>query len=141
MNIIAYLNKSDDRVFPKDLVQVREITGTMRGSFDYLNPNFTLETTFPLDFDYIYVQELNRYYYVTDTLAPNTPFVNVQCTCDVLQTFYPQFIQSQCIVGRNKEMWNAYIKDERRQFYQYSNNQYVTLGNIGMPDSPVLICV
>ena len=141
MTIKVYNNHSDDKTFPKELEEIRTITGTMRGALDSLIPNFTLETSFPLNFDYIYVQELNRYYYITDSVCPNTGLVNIQCMCDVLQSFYTQFINSPCIVSRNNSMFNSYIKDDRRRFYQFTKSQYITLGELHVPDCAVLIAV
>ena len=70
-----------------------------------------------------------------------TGIVELQLAVDVLQSHYNQFFDCPIIVNRSDSTYNSYIADNKRQYYQYQHNQYVTIGDIGLPSAMIVTTV
>lgn len=140
MTIDFYKVPDDPRQIPKTLENKVTRTGALRGEADVLNPNFEVTSTVPLDVNYCYIPEFNRYYFCKVEVI-RTGLYRVSCKVDVLQTYYPEFIGISCIVKRSTNVFNAYIPDERRKFYQQTFPQYIDIGDVGKPTKLLIVTV
>ena len=141
MHIDLYINTDDVRVFPKQPQLVSQHTGTIRGELNVYTPTIRIAVDNPVSFNYVYIQELNRYYYVENTIVPCTGMIDITLKCDVLQSHYAEIIECPCILERSANHYNAYINDNSRKFYQYENNEYLTIGEFSYPSIPVIATV
>lgn len=140
MEIKTYISLESVDTFPKELISVSTLQGSFRESVDVENPIIRVQAQ-AIDFNYIEIPELKRFYYVIDYQAVRTDIWDITCSVDVLQSHFAQFIHSPCIVSRSENNWNAYIDDGRRKFYQYTANQYITMGDLGAPAKIVIVTV
>lgn len=90
---------------------------------------------------YNYVQAYGRYYYISDITVTPGGAMRISCKEDVLYTYADQIIHCPIITDRSHNAYNAYINDPLRKFYAYDVHQYVTLGDIGVPDIVVMATV
>ena len=63
MNISLYKNSSDSRCINKKITLVSSMTGNLKNESSIINPTILIETD-NIDFNYLYIQEFKRYYYV-----------------------------------------------------------------------------
>lgn len=141
MKIILYSVVDNDHTIPKHLTNQLEITGTLRSENDLLNTSFMIEMSLTNLYNYAYIPDFGRYYYLSAPVTIRTGLVEYSGKVDVLQSWYTQFVQCPVIIGRSDSAYNTYINDSSRPFYQYTSKQYVTLGDLGVPNSIILVSV
>lgn len=73
-----------------------------------------LRTRKVLECNYIYIPNLNRYYYVKSKDIVRTNLVRFNCHCDVLMSFKDIVLQQSGIVGRQENKYNPMIYDKNR---------------------------
>ena len=140
MQIIFYENKSDDKTVPKTLQTISTINGYPRETMDLLNPIFTITSQTPISANYMYIADFNRYYFCTVEIIRKDIY-KITGKVDVIQSFWGDIINCPAIVRKSRNLYNAYINDKERQFYQYTHNQYIELGDIGAPEELVMLAV
>lgn len=143
MNIKFYRNTADPRVVDKTsyLSLIMDANGYMREECSVLNPVIALETTNNVQmveangedvmangdyiaydyqivdslpkFNYAYIEEFNRYYYVTGITAVRSGLWRVFLKCDVLMSFKSDFVKYGVFgfVTRNEYDFNEKIDD------------------------------
>lgn len=114
MEITLYKNLSDTRVVSKALAEPIVKTVTLKGACDVVAPVFELVRD-PLEgyyngYNYLYVKELNRYYYVNITLGEGGILI-LRCTLDPLKTYDSQIRNLTAYVERQEGIYNPYIND------------------------------
>lgn len=113
--------------------EIKEDVQIMRPVF-YIVYNSTI-----VDQHYNYVHAFGRYYFITDTAVTTGGSMRISCKMDVLYTYADQIVQCPIVAERSSNNFNAFIQDNERRFYQYTNNQYKVIGtDIGCPD---IICM
>lgn len=140
MVIYTYISKESADTFPKLLENKTAVQGNVRGILDVENPTIRIEAS-AINFNYIEIPDLHRFYFVTDAVAIRDNIFDLTCAVDVLQSHYEQFINSPCIVSRSQNNWNSFISDSRRGFYQYNHRQIINIGDVGKPDTPIIVTI
>ena len=139
MQIQAFTLSEDSLHIPKHLTPVSTLTGSARDSIDVENPTIRIEHTGANTFNYIYIPEFSRYYYVLDKIQIRTGITDIICHVDVLQSFYPQFIHSPMIASRSDSTYNPYIFDPERPMQQNSLHQYIRIGRFSDRLTAILV--
>jgi uncharacterized protein (DUF2147 family) len=81
------------------------------------DPTFILRTQSKvLEGNYIYVPNLNRYYYINDYVVSHQR-IYINCHVDVLMSFKNEIKQENVIVKRQERDYNLFISDEKQKFY------------------------
>lgn len=62
--------------------------------------------------NYCYIQELGYYYYLSEPIL-STQRMLFNCSTDLLMTYKTEILNLKCIVARQEEKFNAYLKDDR----------------------------
>lgn len=109
-----YINKSDKRDMNKSLEAVgNELDLEFKEDTTIINPTFILRTeTKVLKANYIYVPDLNRYYFINDyTVSHQRIYIN--CHVDVLTSFASSIRKETVIVKRNTNLYNMYLDDNK----------------------------
>ena len=91
-------------------------TGTLRDRCSITDPVFMLELddTDVGAFNYLYVDEFARYYFVKETVVERTGLVSVYCHVDVLYSFKSGITALSAYVERNENDTRPFIRDDRR---------------------------
>ena len=90
MDILLYNNASEPNEINKALTLKDTITSAIiKGSLSYESPVFTLvyDGTVSHDINYMYVQELGRYYFITDIINLTGGRYEIRGKVDVLESF------------------------------------------------------
>ena len=118
---------------------MKTLTGSLRDESSVENPTIRIEES--SDFNYAYIQEYNRYYYVVDIIRVRTGIMDIVLKVDVLQSFYKQFMYSPMICSRSDSTYNKFIPDNRRKYEQRKEHQYVNIGTFSKNSSIILVGV
>ena len=90
------------------------IQGNLRESASLLNIEITFEKN-PANIyksNYMYVEELNRYYHIDNVTAHRNGLTVVNCSLDPLYTYYEQIINCPGIIARCESVSsNKYLQD------------------------------
>lgn len=99
MNIILYVTGSERHAIRKTLQSGLELTGALRGESSVINPRFLIEITNPSQYNYCYIPDFNRYYFITNITSVCTNIWRIDCNVDVLMSFQTQILNLDVIVS------------------------------------------
>lgn len=118
-----YINKSDTNVVYKTLDNESEpITILLKNDTSIIKPVFTLTgSNFNYASNYIYVEELGRYYFITDVVKLAGGIVQLSCEVDVLMSFREEILNLNGTVARSESLYNGYLIDNQYQTFSYEN--------------------
>lgn len=121
MDITLLVNNSEKNKINKSLTNAVTFTGTLRDETSIINPVVLLETTNPSNYNYAYIPDFNRYYFISDMASVNKNLWRISLTVDVLESFKNEILGSSAIIsdsenkGMNKyltgKVWKANVKE------------------------------
>lgn len=128
MVIDLYINSSENNRVSKVLSDKFELTGTLRGETNVINPEILIEHTNPTGYNYAYIPEFNRYYFINEFTAVRNGLWRVRLAVDVLETYKTQIKQMPAIIDKqqNKGNSNLYLNDGS---YVIDSRSYNTILN------------
>ena len=114
MEVIFYYNASDPRYSVKSLTQVDTCSGSFKQPFNIMDPILQLSKAIdPLVYNYCYIQEVERYYFVSSQPSYEAGFYNVSLHNDVIVNLRSEYMELSAIIGRQEKRYNAYLKDSK----------------------------
>lgn len=118
MTIVLYNNTSEKNVLNKAgyLTQVTSLTGTLRSGTNLVDPEIVVELATLPTFNYAYITEFNRYYFVRNITNINNKLWSVSLHCDVLYSFKDDILDMQCEAERNEFDYDLLLTDPQREF-------------------------
>lgn len=96
------------------LKSVGTLNGTFREPTSVTSPSITIEMDGVPTFNYIYIPNFNRYYYVTEITNLRKNVWQIDCTVDVLMSYKDAIRKCPARVERNQYEFNRLIQDDRR---------------------------
>lgn len=128
MVIDLYINSSENNRVSKVLSGKFELTGTLRGETNVINPEILIEHTNPTGYNYAYIPEFNRYYFINEFTSVRNGLWRVRLAVDVLETYKTQIKQMSAIIDKqqNKGNSNLYLNDGS---YVIDSRSYNTILN------------
>ena len=87
MNIILYVNNSEKNKMGKTLTNDFSLSGTLRDATNIINPVILIEINEIGNYNYCYINNFNRYYFITDITVIRTGLFAISLTVDVLESF------------------------------------------------------
>lgn len=131
-----YKNSSENNDVMKSITEEHIVQGYSRVVVDMLNPVIELAGIEVNQYNYCYVQELNRYYYIENiNISPNGVY-RLSMRCDVLMTYREDILASHGLIMKNRE-YNPYTGDidtesrytlEKHEFengFDFTNGDFV----------------
>ena len=112
MTVTLYKNTSDKRNLNKNLSEIKSVSATAKGEINIISPTLILEY-FSNDFNYCYISDFNRYYFVNSiTLIPGHR-VQINLTIDVLMTYKEEIKNLTVNVLRYENIEPTFLTDSR----------------------------
>lgn len=112
VTIKVYKYESPNDYINKTLTNEKSYSGTFRDEVSVTDPIFEIETTDNLaTWNYAYIEDLGRYYYITGIVAVTNKLWRIYCHVDVLMTYKPQILAHDAIISRQEKMWNLFLND------------------------------
>lgn len=123
MEATFYYNKSASNVVGKTLELVETMSGSFKQPFNVLDPTLQLSKAIDvLTYNYVYIPEVERYYYVTSQPVYQHGYYEISLHEDVLESTKTDFLPLPAIIARQQSKYNAYLNDSR---YPVLNKQQV----------------
>lgn len=93
----------------KTLQANEEYTGVLNATFNVLTPVVRFRTRTPVSFNYVYIESLNRYYFVSE-LTQDGNLCTVRLRVDVLQTYKEKILASSATLTKGENV-NKYLSN------------------------------
>lgn len=125
MTITFYANNSEEIVVNKDITQKAVLTGSLKNGADMLNPLILfsdLDSSILEESNYAYIEEFNRYYYITGISNYRDNLWYISFHVDVLMTYKDAIKEQTAVIARQENKWNLYLNDPKFRVYQ---NPYI----------------
>lgn len=115
-DLFLYQNKAETIRVDKfeDLVFHSAIQGVLRESSSVVNPIITIEFIGTPDFNYVYIPEFMRYYYVTDIVSVGNKLWQISLHTDVLMSYKNGILASRAFIERSESYSNPMLIDKER---------------------------
>ena len=132
MTIKTYRFLGDSRKVDKTITSVSTYSNAVIvGDMSIHTPTISLQLdsfTDVINFNYIYIPELRRYYYVVDSTIREDGFVQLQCKVDVLKSFKNDILASTQYIDRQQNKCTYQLPDG---MYNIKSNRNLTIKNFG----------
>ena len=120
MEIVLYITGSEPNALYKTLQNGVTLLGSLRGESSVVNPNILVEIDNPSQYNYCFIPEFNRYYFISDMVSVRTNLWRLQCVVDVLMSFQEQILDLNVIINNDTspdderyfsgEQWQTSVK-------------------------------
>ena len=87
MNLTLYVNNSEKNKIGKNLTNDFLLSGTLRDATNIINPVILIELNEIGNYNYCYIPNFNRYYFITDITVIRTGLFAISLMVDVLESF------------------------------------------------------
>ena len=120
MKITLYTNNSEKNKLEKNLVNAKEFSGNLREESSIVNPSILIQTENPSSFNYAYIPEFKRYYFIIDAVSVRTNIWRLSLHTDVLMSFKDELKATSVILSDTEstgatnyisgEQWTSTVK-------------------------------
>lgn len=113
MEVKLCYNSSDNRCINKNIIDGEIISGTLRTSTSIISPVITFESNSPLRYNYAYIPEFRRYYYIKNVTSVRNNLWEAQFEIDPLMSFKGDILALRVVVDKQSDESNGdeYIDD------------------------------
>ena len=115
MTITLYTNSSEQNKIGKALSSATPVSGTLREETSILSPTVEIAAA-SISSNYAYIADFGRYYFITDIVSVRNGLWRVSMKCDVLETYKSQIYENNCVLARQENLFNLYLKDDMSKF-------------------------
>lgn len=139
MLLILYSTKSGSNVINKELENALNIEINVRNDFDIINPQLKLMKIDGVNYqnyNYFHIPDLNRYYFIDTITAINDKIFSFECSCDVLESYKNDIINSKSKYYRKLKQGDYYDANLDSNVKKISETH---LSDKGFQGSPTLI--
>lgn len=113
MKVILYTNKSDSRTVNKSLTELATVNCSIYNSNSVMSPQLLLETqSYSFNANYCYIEELARYYYITDWKLEQGLRIILNLKVDTLMSFRGELTKGGTVI-RQENIGINYVRDEQ----------------------------
>ena len=99
MNLSLFVNNSEKNKLDKSLSSELKFNGKLREESSVVNPSIMVQATNPSGYNYAYIPEFNRYYFITDMVSVRTGIWEISMHVDVLMSFKDTIKATQVILS------------------------------------------
>lgn len=139
-DIVLMNNTEELNKITKNPTVVRTLSGTLKDETDIVDPKILIEYDGTLtDCNYMYIQALSRYYFITKIESVRTKLWRIYAHCDVLKTYSEGILGTEAVVARNEHRYNLYLNDPMFKVYTQPRLQIANFPNKFTGESYVLV--
>ena len=128
-DINLYKNSAEPNKVDKtaELSTVGTISGVLRQECSLINPEIIIQYDKPPDFNYCYIENFGRYYYVENIVSMRQNLWRVRLRCDVLMTYKTQILNLTARIARQQYTYSYRQIDSEIPF---TNDPEITVVDI-----------
>lgn len=102
--ISLFKTASENNRVVKDLTDEKQLSGELRNQTSVLNPKIRIESAENIaGYNYCYIPEFGRYYYIVDIMSVRTRVWEVSMRCDVLMSYKDEIKGLNAILNNTQE--------------------------------------
>lgn len=114
MELLLYVNLSEKNCIGKTLSGETTMNGSLREQSSIVNPIIKVQSTKPPDFNYAYIPEFKRYYFISGIRNLSTTLWELSMAVDVLESYKTAIKQNYAIISDTEiTEKNTYIAGEQ----------------------------
>ena len=142
MQITLYKVSDENNKIDKMLLSGFTMTGSLKEESNVLRPTILINADNPTSYNYMYIDDFKRYYYIKEMTSIRTGLWRLTCEVDVLKTYASQIKNLQVIIDKqsNVSLSDKYINDGDLVCENKSYTDVVNFSN-GFNDEPQYILV
>lgn len=125
IHISLYTNLSENNRVNKNIQYVTDLWGNFKDATSITSPTIIIERE-SIDFNYVYIEQLSRYYFVEEVVSVRNGLWQVRLKVDVLMTYKDLIYQQQAYIARNETQQNAYLVDPERLMRNEPNIEVIS---------------
>lgn len=114
----------------KTLQANEEYTGVLNATFNVLTPVVRFRTRTPVTFNYVYIESLNRYYFVSE-LTQDGDICTVRLRVDVLFTYKDKILSTEATLIKS-ENGNKYLSNRNSVYDVRPKTKKINFPNTGL---------
>lgn len=114
----------------KTLQENEEYTGVLNATFNVLTPVVRFRTRTPVSFNYVFIESLNRYYFVSE-LNQDGDICTVHLRVDVLQTYKEKILASSATLTKGNNI-NKFISNRNNVYDVRPKTKKINFPNTGL---------
>ena len=113
MEIKLYKTSSPRKKLVKDLTDIITLVGTLRAQSSVMAPTFTVQDTAVVGYNYCYIPDFGRYYYINGINALRANLFELSLGIDVLMTYAAEIRNNAAIIDKVQPQYAAmpYLND------------------------------
>jgi len=132
LTVKLHHNSSPDNKIGKQLDAGLSMNCVLKEESSILKPTIIIEAaTPPITYNYMYIQELQRYYFIDDIVSKNNKIWEITGHVDVLQTFQNGILAQDAVIRRQQNKYNLYLNDPDFMTYNYDQLQTLYFSSTG----------
>lgn len=94
------------------------LTGSLKDGSDILDPVITISKNGVPDYNYAFIPEFNRYYFIAPPTNVRKDLWEMSLHVDVLYTYRQGILTAPCVVAKSSSNYNLYLNDSNYKCYQ-----------------------
>lgn len=120
VDLYLYQNTSEQNKLNKTLENEYHMEGNLKEQTSVSNPVIMIENENPTTYNYAYIPQFGRYYYIVDVSSVRNGLWQIAFKCDVLMSFKDYILQSDAIIKNTEvtdvtsymdsDIWKALVK-------------------------------
>ena len=121
MEIQLFSMTSEKNRLGKSKTAITTLSGSLRNQCNILTPSIVIEYLPPTTFNYFYIPEFSRYYFVTNITYITNSIVEITGSVDVLDSYEQQIRANSAVIQRQENVYNLDLYD--KSFLTQQNTQ------------------
>lgn len=112
-------NNSDLNVLGKSLNTLSTVNGNLKEKTDIVSPTLLISGIDDIigTINYCYIPSLNRYYFVNKISSVRNGLWELECHCDVLETYKAEVKETEAVIARQEFQYNLLLDDGTLKAY------------------------
>lgn len=98
---LSYTNSPHNKL-DKDIFNSYTISGSLRNQSAISKPTIIIEISNPTSYNYVYIPDFNRYYFIDDVVSIRNDIWELHLRCDVLMSFKSEILNSYAIIDHTQ---------------------------------------
>lgn len=141
MEIVLSVNNSENNKIQKDITTGETLSGTLRNESNVINPVILISAENPTNYNYCYIEEFKRYYYIKDFTSVRTGIWQLFLQCDVLMSFASEILACSAILNETTENKKNYYLNGRNWITNVKDKTNIITFDNGLLDTGEFILI
>ena len=130
IKIKTFIYNGKPNAVNKTLQENEEYTGVLNATFNVLTPVVRFRTRTPVSFNYVFIESLNRYYFVSE-FNQDGDICTVHLRVDVLQTYKEKILASSATLTKGNNI-NKFISNRNNVYDVRPKTKKINFPNTGL---------